>query len=99
MSNQKLIINYNNLKIKFKALSIDKNDLEEVILKQEGKVNELNNNVSKIISLLNQKNSEIDDNKMYINKLKETIDELNDEFNKLKSKKKSKKRCNKKFKK
>ena len=87
MSNQKLIINYNNLKIKFKALSIDKNDLEEVILKQEGKVNELNNNVSKIISLLNQKNSEIDDNKMYISKLKETIDELNDEFNKLKSKK------------
>lgn len=80
-------INFNNLKIKFKALSIDKNDLEEVILKQEGKVNELNNNVSKIISLLNQKNSEIDDNKMYINKLKETIDELNDEFNKLKSKK------------
>ena len=87
MSNQKLIINYNNLKIKFKALSIDKNDLEEVILKQEGKVNELNTNVAKIISLLNQKNSEIDDNKMYINKLKETIDELNDEFNKLKSKK------------
>ena len=87
MSNQKLIINFNNLKIKFKALSIDKNDLEEVILKQEGKVNELNNNVSKIIALLNQKNSEIDDNKMYISKLKETIDELNDEFNKLKSKK------------
>ena len=79
MSNQKLIINYNNLKIKFKALSIDKNDLEEVILKQEGKVNELNNNVSKIISLLNQKNSEIDDNKMYNKKLKETIEELNDE--------------------
>ena len=87
MGNQKLIINLNNIKIKFKALKIDKNDLEEVILKQEGKVTELNNNVSKIITLLNKKNSEIDDNKMYITKLKETIDELNIEFNKLKAKK------------
>ncbi len=89
--NQKLIINFNNIKIKLKALSIDKNDLEEIIIKQENKVNELNNNVYKIIILLNQKNSEIDDNNLYINRLQETIEELNNEFKKLKSKKEKEK--------
>ena len=91
LGNQKLIINLNNIIIKLKALSIDKNDLEEIIIKQESKVNELNNNVYKIIILLNQKNSEIDDNKLYINKLHETIEELNNEFKKLKSKKEKEK--------
>ena len=86
LGNKQLNLKINNLNIKIKTLEIDKKDLEEIILKQEGKVNELNRNVEKIISLLTKKNYEIEENKVYINQLNEIINELNYEFNILKNK-------------
>ena len=88
MENKKIKNNLDNITIKCKNLEKDKKELEDVILEQEIKVNELSSSVNKIIEMMNQKNTEITNNKLYIKNLEETIKDLNREFYNMRMKKK-----------
>lgn len=66
----------------------EKYDLEEIILKQEGKIVELTSNIKKIINILQKKNDKLKENQGYVIKLEETIKDLNNEFALLKQKNK-----------
>jgi len=88
MENKKIKNNLDNITIKCKNLEKDKKELEDVILEQENKVNELSSSVNKIIEMMNQKNTEITNNKLYIKNLEETIKDLNREFYNMRMKKK-----------
>ena len=88
MENKKIKNNLDNITIKCKNLEKDKKELEDVILEQENKVNELSSSVNKIIEMMNQKNTEIINNKLYIKNLEETIKDLNREFYNMRMKKK-----------
>ena len=89
MENKKIKNNLDNITIKCKNLEKDKKELEDVILEQENKVNELSSSVNKIIEMMNQKNTEITNNKLYIKNLEETIKDLNREFYNMRMKKKN----------
>ena len=77
-----------NIIIKCKNLEKDKNELENVILEQENKVNELSTSIKKAIEVLNLKNSELNNNKLYIKNLEDIIRDLNKEFHNMRLKKK-----------
>ena len=89
VENQKIKSNLDNIQIKFKTLEKDKKELEDVILEQENKVNELSSSVKQIIEIMNKRNHEIINNKIYIKNLEETIRELNKEFRSMRIKKES----------
>ena len=89
VENQKIKSNLDNIQIKFKTLERDKKELEDVILEQENKVNELSSSVKQIIEIMNKRNHEIINNKIYIKNLEETIRELNKEFKSMRIKKES----------
>ena len=89
VENQKIKSNLDNIQIKFKTLEKDKKELEDVILEQENKVNELSSSVKQIIEIMNKRNHEIINNKIYIKNLEETIRELNKEFKSMRIKKES----------
>ena len=89
VENQKIKSNLDNIQIKFKTLERDKKELEDVILEQENKVNELSSSVKQIIEIMNKRNHEIINNKIYIKNLEETIRELNKEFRSMRIKKES----------
>ena len=87
VENKKIKCSLDNIKIKCKNLEKDKKELEDVILEQENKVNELSSSVKNIIEMMNKKNSEITNNKIYIKNLEETIRDLNKEFRNMRLKK------------
>ena len=89
VENQKIKSNLDNIQIKFKTLERDKKELEDVILEQENKVNELSSSGKQIIEIMNKRNHEIINNKIYIKNLEETIRELNKEFRSMRIKKES----------
>ena len=88
MENKKIKNNLDNIMIKCKNLEKDKKELENVILEQENKVNELSLSIKNIIEMLNIKNSEINNNKLYIKNLEDIIRDLNKEFHNMRIKKK-----------
>ena len=88
IENKKIKNNLENIKIKYKNLEKDKKELENIILEQENKVNELSLSVQKIIELMNLKNTEIKNNQIYIKNLEETIKHLNKEFRNMRIRKK-----------
>ena len=88
MENKKIKNNLDNIMIKCKNLENDKKELENVILEQENKVNELSLSIKNIIEMLNIKNSEINNNKLYIKNLEDIIRDLNKEFHNMRIKKK-----------
>ena len=88
MENKKIKNNLDNIMIKCKNLEKDKTELENVILEQENKVNELSLSIKNIIEMLNIKNSEINNNKLYIKNLEDIIRDLNKEFHNMRIKKK-----------
>ena len=89
MENKKIKSSLDNIQIKFKTLEKDKKELEDIILEQENKVNELSLSVKQIIEIMNKRNNEIINNKLYIKNLEETIRELNKEFRNMRLKKKN----------
>jgi len=85
--NQQMRKHFENIKIKYSNLEKSKKELEDVILLQENKVNELAINVQEVSSLVKIKDKEIKDNKSYINNLEKTIKDLNTEFKIMRNKK------------
>ena len=88
IENKKIQTSLDNIIIKCKNLEKDKNELENVILEQENKVNELSTSIKKAIEVLNLKNSELNNNKLYIKNLEDIIRDLNKEFHNMRLKKK-----------
>ena len=88
IENKKIQTSLDNIIIKCKNLEKDKNELENVILEQENKVNELSISIKKAIEVLNLKNSELNNNKLYIKNLEDIIRDLNKEFHNMRLKKK-----------
>ena len=88
IENKKIQTSLDNIIIKCKNLEKDKNELENVILEQEKKVNELSTSIKKAIEVLNLKNSELNNNKLYIKNLEDIIRDLNKEFHNMRIKKK-----------
>lgn len=88
IENKKIKQNLDNIKIKCNNLEKSKKELEDVILQQENKVNELSSSVQNVINIVKIKNIEINNNKIYITNLEETIKDLNKEFHQLRLKKK-----------
>ena len=88
IENKKIKNNLDNIKTKCQNLEKNKKELEDVIFQQENKVNELSSSVKKIINIVKMKNIEINNNKIYINNLEETIKDLNKEFHQIRLKKK-----------
>ena len=88
IENKKIQTSLDNIIIKCKNLEKDKNELENVILEQENKVNELSTSIKKAIGVLNLKNSELNNNKLYIKNLEDIIRDLNKEFHNMRLKKK-----------
>jgi len=88
IENKKIQTSLDNIIIKCKNLEKDKNELENVILEQEKKVNELSTSIKKAIEVLNLKNSELNNNKLYIKNLEDIIRDLNKEFHNMRLKKK-----------
>jgi hypothetical protein len=85
--NQQMRKHFENIKIKYSNLEKSKKELEDVILLQENKVNELAINVQEVSNLVKIKDKEIKDNKSYINNLEKTIKDLNNEFKIMRNKK------------
>lgn len=85
--NQQMKKHFENIKIKYSNLEKSKKELEDVIILQENKVNELSANVQAVSSLVKIKDKEIKDNKSYINNLERTIKDLNKEFKIMRNKK------------
>ena len=83
IENQKIKNNLDNIKIKCNNLEKNKRELEDVIFQQENKVNELSTSVKKIVNMVKIKDIEINNNKIYINNLEETIKDLNKEFHQI----------------
>ena len=75
---------YNDLlfQIKIKKQNLEKDilDLENIILKQKTKINELSTSVGNIIKIIENRNNEIKSNKKYILNLENDIKELNKKF-------------------
>ena len=88
IENKKIKNNLDNIKIKCNNLEKNKRELEDVIFQQENKVNELSNSVKKIVNMVEIKDIEINNNKIYINNLEETIKDLNKEFHQIRLQKK-----------
>ena len=88
IENKKIKNNLDNIKIKCNNLEKNKRELEDVIFQQENKVNELSTSVKKIVNMVKIKDIEINNNKIYINNLEETIKDLNKEFHQIRLKKK-----------
>ena len=88
IENKKIQTSLDNIIIKCKNLEKNKNELENVILEQENKVNELSTSIKKAIEVLNLKNSELNNNKLYIKNLEDIIRDLNKEFHNMRLKKK-----------
>ena len=88
IENKKIQTSLDNIIIKCKNLEKDKNELENVILEQENKVNELSTSIKRAIEVLNLKNSELNNNKLYIKNLEDIIRDLNKEFHNMRLKKK-----------
>ena len=80
IENKKIINILDNIKIKLLNLEKNKKELEDVIFKQESKVSKLSSSVQKILNVVKLKDIEINNNKIYINNLEETIKDLNKEF-------------------
>ena len=80
IENKKIQNNLDNIKIKCDNLEKNKKELEDLVFKQENKVNELSLSVKKIINIVKIKNIEINNSKIYINNLEDTIRDLNKEF-------------------
>ena len=88
IENKKIQNNLDNIRIKYKNLEKNKKELEDVIFQQENKVNELSSSIKKIMNIVKIKNIEINNNKIYINNLEETIKDLKQEFHQIRIKKK-----------
>lgn len=84
--NQQLIIAVNNANKSANTYKREKYELEEIILKQEEKINELTSNVNKILNILKKKNENLKEKQSYVTKLEETIKDLNNEFKLLRHK-------------
>ena len=80
IENKKILNILDNIKIKLLNLEKNKKELEDVIFKQESKVSKLSSSVQKILNVVKLKDIEINNNKIYINNLEETIKDLNKEF-------------------
>ena len=88
IENKKIKNNLDNILIKCQNLEKNKKELEDVIFQQENKVNDLSASMKKIINVIKKKNLEINNNKIYINNLEETIKDLNKEFHQIRLNKK-----------
>ena len=60
----------------------NKFNLENIVIKKENKITELNKSINDAKKMINIKNKEIINDKKYINNLKEVIKDLKQEFNK-----------------
>ena len=80
IENKKILNSLDNIKIKCNNLEKNKKELEDLVIRQEQKVNELSLSVKKIINVVKIKNIEINNSKIYINNLEDTIRDLNKEF-------------------
>ena len=69
---------------KYKNMEENNKDLENVIIKQEEKINELSLKLNNIVKDIQKKNSEINKNKIYIIKLENTVKDLNKQYRLLK---------------
>ncbi len=63
--------------------------LEDIVIKQENKVSELNKSIVEVMKVINKKEEEINQDKIYINNLKELIKDLKKEFNNTEQKNKN----------
>ena len=91
--NMKIKNNINIIKTKFKHLTKEKYDLEDIVIKQENKINGLNKSINEVKQIIDVKEKEISKDKIYINNLKEVIKDLKNEYDN-----KSMKRINKNYK-
>ena len=69
---------------KYKNMEENNKDLENVIIKQEEKINELSLKLNNIVKDIQKKNSEINKNKIYIIELENTVKDLNKQYRLLK---------------
>ena len=69
---------------KYKNMEENNKDLENLIIKQEEKINELSLKLNNIVKDIQKKNSEINKNKIYIIKLENTVKHLNKQYRLLK---------------
>ena len=69
---------------KYKNMEENNKDLENLIIKQEEKINELSLKLNNIVKDIQKKNSEINKNKIYIIKLENTVKDLNKQYRLLK---------------
>ena len=83
-NNQISKLNLVNIIKKYNNLRYENKDLETKIMKQEEKINELNNDLNKYSTISKKKDAEIFNNQTYINQLKETVIDLNLEYKNLK---------------
>ena len=78
--NIKIKQNINIVRIKFKHLMKEKHDLEDIMIKQENKINRLNKSINEVKKVIDIKEKEISKDKIYINNLKGVIKDLKNEF-------------------
>ena len=88
IENKKIKNHLDNIKVKCNNLEKNKKELEDVIFQQENKVNELSSSVKKITNIIKIKDIELNNSKIYINNLEDTIKDLNKEFHQIRLKKK-----------
>ena len=69
---------------KYRQMEENNKELENVIIKQEEKVNQLSLKIKKIVNNIQEKNTELNKNKNDIIKLENTIKDLNKQFRLLK---------------
>ena len=75
------------IKIKKQNLEKDIFELENIIMKQKNKINDLSTSVENIVKIVENKNNEIKSNKNYIFNLENNIKEINKKFSNIKQNK------------
>ena len=79
--NMKIKNNINIIQTKCSDLIKEKYDLEDIVIKQEDKINFLNKSINEVKQIIDTKDNQIKKDKIYINNLKEVIRDLKNEFN------------------
>ena len=81
--------NYMLFQIKIKKQNLEKDifELENIIMKQKNKINDLSTSVENIVKIVENKNNEIKSNKNYIFNLENNIKEINKKFSNIKQNK------------
>ena len=78
--NMKIKNNINIIKTKCNNLIKEKYNLEDIVIKQEEKINGLNKSINEVRHIMNIKDNEISKDKIYIKNLKDVINDLKKEY-------------------